>query len=105
MQKALEVPPDLLAGHWRAVQGPLTIDWRFQGDRTFSGKIARRGEVISDFTGNWMLEETWLYSEYTGDSLGMIDAGSNDRDIFLEFDYNHFVIQTSSGKRRYDRVQ
>jgi hypothetical protein len=28
-----------------------------------------------------------------------------DRDIFLEFDYNHFVVQTSRGKRRYERSQ
>jgi hypothetical protein len=28
-----------------------------------------------------------------------------DRDIFLEFDYNHFVVQTSRGKRRYERIQ
>jgi hypothetical protein len=104
MEQVLEIPPDLLVGHWRAVQGPLIIDWRFQGDGTFSGKIARRKEVISDFTGNWVLNGTWLYSEYTGDTLGMIVAGSNDRDIFLEFDYNHFVVQTSRGKRRYERV-
>jgi hypothetical protein len=28
-----------------------------------------------------------------------------DRYIFLEFDYNHFVVQTSRGKRRYERFQ
>jgi hypothetical protein len=105
METALEIPPDLLVGPSRAVQGPLTIDWRFHSDRTFSGKIARSGEVISDFTGNWKLEGTSLYSEYTGDRLGVIEAGSNDRDIFLEFDCNHFVVQTSRGKRRYERVQ
>ncbi|HYG33612.1 MAG TPA: hypothetical protein VEC99_02430 [Clostridia bacterium] len=105
MEQVLEIPPDLLVGHWRAVQGPLTIDWRFQGNGTFSGKIARRGKVISDFTGNWMVDGTWLYSEYTGDSLGTIETGSTDRDIFLEFDYNHFLVKTTRGERRYNRVQ
>ena len=105
MEQALEIPPELLVGHWRAVHGPLTVDWIFQSDGSFSGKVARRGETFSDFTGTWVLEETWLHSEYTSDSSGAVDVGSTDRDIFLEFTYNHFVIQTRTGKRRYDRVQ
>jgi hypothetical protein len=91
--------------HWRAVHGPLTVDWIFHSNRTFAGKAARRGQLISDFAGEWQLEGTWLYSEYTSDTCGAIDVGYNDRDIFLEFTVDYFVLQTRSGKRRYDRVQ
>ena len=105
MEQTLEIPRELLVGHWRAIQGPLTIDWSFHQDGTFSGIVASRGELISNFTGTWLLEETWLQSEYTSDSSGAIDVGFTDRDIFLEFTYNCFVIQTRTGKRRYERVE
>ncbi len=90
MEHALEIPPELLVGQWRTVHGPLTVDWVFHGNDTFSGSVARRGERVSDFTGNWVLEGTWLHSEYTSDTSGAIDVGYNDRDTFLEFTYNHF---------------
>ncbi len=105
MEQALEIPPELLVGHWRTVHGLLTVDWVFHGNGTFSGSLERRGERVSDFAGTWVLEGTWLHSEYTSDTSGAIDVGSNDRDTFLEFACNHFVIQTRTGKRRYDRVQ
>src|SRR2546430_178598 len=105
MEQALEIPPELLVGHWRTVRGALTVDWVFQANGTFFGSVARKGERISDFTGTWVLEDTWLYSEYTSDTSGAIDVGYNDRDIFLEFTCNHFLIQTRTGKRRYDRVE
>jgi hypothetical protein len=105
MEQALEIPPELLVGHWRTANGPLTVDWVFHGDGTFSGSLERRGERVSDFTGTWVLEGTRLHSEYTGDTSGAIEVGHNDRDTFLEFTYNHFVIQTRTGNRRYARVQ
>ena len=70
MEQALEIPPELLVGHWRAVHGPLTVDWIFQSDGSFSGKVARGGDPFSDFTGTWVLEETWLHSVYISDSSG-----------------------------------
>ena len=105
MEQTLEIPRELLVGHWRAVHGPFTIDWIFNQDGSFSGTVALRGERVSDFTGTWVLDGTWLHSEYTSDSSGAIDVGSTDRDIFLEFTYNDFVIQTRTGKREYRRVQ
>jgi len=105
MEQTLEIPRELLVGHWRAPQGPFTIDWIFHQDGSFSGSILRRGELISNFTGTWVLDETWLHSEYTSDSSGAIDVGSTDRDVFLEFTFNYFVIQTRTGKRKYERVQ
>jgi hypothetical protein len=104
MEQAFEIPPELLVGHWRAVQGPLTVDWTFHGNGTFSGRITQRGEVISDFTGTWVLEGTWLQSEYTSDTSGAIDLGCNDGDEFLEFTVDHFILQTRTGKRSYTRV-
>jgi hypothetical protein len=104
MEQALEIPPELLVGHWRAVQGPLMAYWTFHSNGTFSGSITRRGEVISDCTGTWVLEGTWLHSEYTSDTCGAIDVGYNDRDVFLEFTVDYFILQTRTGKRRYVRV-
>jgi hypothetical protein len=105
MEPPLEIHHGLLVGHWRAVYGPLTVDWVFHDDRTFSGSVTRRREPISEFTGTWGLQGTCLHSEYTSDTSGAIDVGYIDRDVFLEFSHNHFVIQTRTGKRRYDRVQ
>jgi hypothetical protein len=105
MEQALEIPPELLVGRWRATHGALTADWTFHANGTFSATVTRQAEVISDSTGTWVLEGTWLHSEYTSDTCGAIDVGYQDRDIFLEFTYNHFVLQTRTGKRRYERVQ
>jgi hypothetical protein len=105
MEQALEIPPELLVGHWRTVHGLLTVDWIFHSNGSFAGTMKRRGKLISDFTGTWMLEGTWLHSEYTSDGCGAVDVGFTDRDVFLEFTCNYFVIQTRTGRRRYDRVQ
>jgi hypothetical protein len=105
MELTLEIPRELLLGHWRAVHEPFAVDWTFYKDGSFSGTVARQGQRVSEFTGTWLLDATWLHSEYTMDSSGLIDAGSTDQDIFLEFTYNYFVIQTRTGKRRYERVE
>ena len=70
MEQVAEVPPELLVGHGRTVQGPLTVDWAFHENHTFSGSVARGVERISDFVGRWALEQTRLLSEYTNDSAG-----------------------------------
>ena len=104
MEQALQITTELLVGHWRAVYGPLTVDWVLHADGTFSGSVARRRECISDFTGTWMLEGSSLHSEYTSDTSGEVDLGYTDRNIVLEFTHGHFIIQTRAGMRKYDRI-
>lgn len=84
--------------------GALTVDWEFHGNGTFSGSLARKRGGVSDFAGTWVLEGALLQCEYTSDTSGAIDIGYVDRDIFLEFNNNFFIVQTRGGLRRYDRV-
>jgi hypothetical protein len=106
MNQDLEIPPELLVGHWRAVHGGWTLDWVFHGNGTFSGTAARGRKRVSEFTGTWGVQGTSLHSEYTSDTSGMVDVGYADRDVFLEFTVDYFIIQTrGAGKRRYERVQ
>ena len=87
------------------MRGPLTIDWIFAEDGTFKGKIIRGSSLVSDFTGNWLLDGASLVSVYTSDSCGAIDVGYRDRDTFIEFASDHFIIRTiGNGNRRYTRV-
>ena len=101
----IQIAPNELVGHWRAAQRSVTIDWVFHGDGTFTGKMTQGSRIISDFTGTWSLDGTSLVSVYTSDSCGMIDVGYKDRDTFLEFASDQFVIRTTgTGNRRYKRV-
>lgn len=101
----LQVALNELVGHWRATQRSVTIDWLFCSDGTFTGKMTQGSRIISDFTGTWLLDGTSLVSVYTSDSCGMIDAGYKDRDTFLEFASDHFVIRTTGmGNRKYIRI-
>ena len=105
MKDSVQISPSELIGHWRAAHGPLMIDWIFSKDGTFTSKIARGSSIVSDSTGTWSLDGVSLVSVYTSDSRGAIDVGYRDRDTFIEFASDYFVIRTvGTGNRRYTRV-
>ncbi len=102
----MRIAPADLVGHWRAAHGSLTIDWVFSGDGTFSGQITQGSRIASDFTGTWRLEGNSLLTVYERDLCGVIESGVRDRDIFLEFASDQFLIRTTcTGERRYTRIK
>jgi hypothetical protein len=94
-----------LIGQWRYADAVQTCQYVFLADGTFSGFVRSRGELMSQFSGNWAVRDNAIFYEYTKDKIGRIPAGTRDRDRLINVAADHFVIQAADGSmRKYVRI-
>ena len=99
-------PGVTLAGEWLYKDSVQSCRYVFKKDGTFTGEVTQLGQSLSRFTGKWTLQGDALLYQYTGDELGRIAPGTQDRDKLLTTERDHFVIEASDGSQRtYRRVR
>ena len=95
-----------LLGHWRYDDDSQSCDCVFFEDGTFTGSITRRKKVISEFTGQWSLENDTLTYIYASDAFNLIEPGYRDRDKLVEVSKDYYVVKPIGGHdRKYVRVR
>ena len=100
------IAPSSLVGEWRYADKVQSCHYLFEKNGTFRGDVTQRSQVISKFTGRWLIESDALLYQYVSDVLGKIPAGATDRDKLLSLNRESFVIEAADGSRRqYLRVR
>lgn len=94
-----------LVGRWQWNDSRHTAEYVFLGNGNFTGYVTGDGTLLSKFTGRWLIRDSAILYEYTGDKMGHIRAGTKDRDQLRTITHDHFVIETADGSvRKYLRV-
>jgi hypothetical protein len=97
---------DSLLGEWRYADNIQSCRYHFKKDGSFTGEVSYRGNLVSKFTGNWVVQGDRLLYTYISDELGRIPAGATDRDKLLSVQRDSFLIEAADGsRRRYSRLR
>ena len=99
-------PRNSLVGEWKYADKIQSCRYVFRPDRSFTGEVSYRGELVSKFRGRWAVNADVLLYNYTSDALGRIPVGAIDRDKLLSVEKDSFLIEAADGsRRRYSRIR
>jgi len=100
----MEIEAHQFVGRWHASHGALSCDWTLRTDRTFIAELSRGKRVFSRPTGRWRVQEEYLVSDYLDDEFGEIGSSFPDCDKITEVAADYFILLTSTGLRKYQRI-